>query len=538
MLIRMNRRTFVSTSAYASAGLIVGTRPTIAADAEIEITVQPDGPEISPHLYGQFIEHLGGVIYDGIWVGPDSKIPNIGGIRRQFVDDMKRIGVPNFRWPGGCFADSYHWRDGIGNPAKRPRTYNYWQASMPKGIYETEANRFGLHEFMQLCRLSGAEPYLAANMGSGSPQEFHDWVSYCNAPTGTVSLAEERAASGDSAPFGVRWWGVGNESWGCGGDMTPQEYAMLYRRFVTQFPAYAPKPFLVAVGPHGHSKDLDLGWTNGFFEAMQGHRSPVDGLSVHYYTDFRNSPERVATFEAAGWYDVIREGSRIENVIEQHWAVMGKYDTGHRVKLIVDEWGVWYRPGEELAPAYQLSQPLTLRDALHTAVTLDVFNRQADKIAMANVAQTINCIHSLMLAQGDRYARTPPYYVFEMYRNHMNSRLAAMKIRCDELKVPSRTGTATMPGLSGSASTKAGTLHVTMTNPSLESSVTAHLRLSSGNLVEGRGTILTHADMTARNTLDKPNEIQLAPFPVTVRGDRVEISLPPRAVVLLEMKMT
>jgi alpha-N-arabinofuranosidase len=216
----------------------------------------------------------------------------------------------------------------------------------------------------------------------------------------------------------------------------------------------------------------------------------------------------------------------------------GKYDAGHHIKLIVDEWGVWYRPGEELSPAYQLSQPLTLRDALHTAVTLDVFNRQADKIAMANVAQTINCIHSLMLAQGDRYARTPPYYVFEMYRSHMGSRLASMKIRCDELKVPSRTGTASMPGLSGSASTKDGTLHVTITNPSLESSVTAHLRLSSGSLVEGRGTVLTHADKTAHNTLDKPNEVQLATLPVTVRGNKVEISIPQRAVVLLELRMT
>ncbi len=536
---RLNRRDFLSTSAFASAGLIAGMRPATAADAEIEITVQPEGPEISPHLYGQFIEHLGGVIYDGVWVGPDSKIPNIGGIRRQFVEDMKRISVPNYRWPGGCFADGYHWRDGIGRPAKRPRTYNYWQASMPKGLYETETNQFGLHEFMQLCRLCGAEPYLAANMGSGSPQEFHDWVSYCNAPAGTVSLADERVANGDSAPFGVRWWGVGNESWGCGGDMTPQEYAMLYRRFVTQFPSYAPKPYLVAVGPRGHSKDLDLGWTTGFFEAMQGHRSPVDGLSMHYYTDFRGSPENVATFDAKGWYDVIREGARVENVIEQHWAAMGKYDAKHHIKLIVDEWGVWYRPGEELSPTYQLSQPLTLRDALHTSVTLDVFNRQADKIAMANVAQTVNCIHSLMLAQGDRYARTPPYYVFEMYRSHMGSRLALMNIRCDELKVPSRAAaTATMPGLSGSASTKDGMLHVTITNPSLESSVSAHVRLTSGSVVEGRGTILTHAEMNARNTLENPNVVQLASLPVTVRGNRVEISLPPRAVVLLELKMS
>jgi alpha-L-arabinofuranosidase len=535
----MNRRNFLRASAYVSAGVIAGATPALAADADIEITAQETGAEISPNLYGQFIEHLGGVIYDGIWVGRGSKIPNIDGIRKQFVEDMKRIGAPNFRWPGGCFADGYHWRDGIADPAKRPRTYNYWQASMPKGLDDTETNEFGIHEFMHLCRLCGAEPYLAANMGSGSPQEFHDWVSYCNAPAGTVSLASERAQNGDTEPFSVRFWGVGNESWGCGGDMTPQEYATLYRRFVTQFPAYAPKPFLVAVGPRGHSKDLDLGWTNGFFDAMQnGHRSRVDGLSVHYYTDFRNSPEKVSTFDAQGWYDVIREGLRTETVIEQHWAAMGKYDAEHHTKLVVDEWGVWYRPGEEIAPTYLLSQPLTLRDALHTAVTFDVFNRHADKIAMANVAQTVNCIHSLFLARGNRFARTPVYYVFEMYRNHMRSQLAAMNIRCDELKVPSRNGTATMPGLSGSASVNGKTLTVTLTNPSLDSPVAAQIRLTSGSIVEGRGSVLTHAQMNAGNTLDHPNEVKRSPLPVTVRGNKTEISIPQHAVVSLELKMT
>ena len=276
----MKRRTFLSLSALAPLNALVPSSWAATSDASVEIDPSAEGPTISPHVQGQFIEHLGGVIYDGVWVGPTSKIPNINGLRKQFVDDMKRINVPNFRWPGGCFADGYHWRDGTGASAKRPHTYNYWQYAMPKGADATESNRFGIHEFIELCRLTGAEPYLAANMGSGSPQEFHDWVSYCNAPQGTVSLATERAANGDPTPFNVRWWGVGNESWGCGGDMTPTEYATLYRRFATQFPAYSPKPFLVAVGPRGHSKDLDLTWTTGFLEAMQGHKTPIDGLSM------------------------------------------------------------------------------------------------------------------------------------------------------------------------------------------------------------------------------------------------------------------
>ncbi len=534
----MNRRNLIRAAASATAGLIAGLRPAFAADAEIEISPQAAGPQISPHIYGHFIEHLGAVIYDGIWVGRNSKIPNLDGIRRRFVEDMKRIGAPNYRWPGGCFADGYHWRDGIGRAA-RPRTYNYWQRSMPPGLDHTETNDFGIHEFIRLCRLTGADPYLAANVGSGSPQEFHDWVLYCNAPPDTVSLAAERAANGDREPFGVKWWGVGNESWGCGGDMKPHEYAMLYRRFVSQFPAYLPRPYLVAVGPRGHSRDFDLGWTTGFFEAMQGGpRGVVDGLSMHFYTDFRNSKEKVSTFEPRGWYDVIREGMRTETVIERHWEAMGKYDPNRRTKLIVDEWGVWYAPGEETAPAHLLSQPLTLRDALHTAVTFDVFNRHADKVAMANVAQTINCIHSLFLAQGDRFTRTPVYYVFEMYKNHMGAKSVPLRVRCDELTVPANGGTAKMPGLSGSASLKNGTLTVTLTNPSHDTPLTARVRLADGSAVEARGMVLTHAEMTGRNTFDRPDEVKPAPLPVTVRGGLAEVTIPKHAVASIEVRVS
>jgi alpha-N-arabinofuranosidase len=364
-------------------------------------------------------------------------------------------------------------------------------------------------------------------------------VLYCNAPANTASVAAERAANGDPQPFGVKWWGVGNESWGCGGDMSPQEYATLYRRFVTQFPSYPPRPYLVAVGPRGHSRDLDLGWTSGFFEAMQGgHRSRVDGLSMHYYTDFRNSPEKVSTFNTRGWYDVIREGLRTETVIERHWELMARYDPTHHTKLIVDEWGVWYRPGDETAPSHLLSQPLTLRDALHTAVTFDVFNRHADKVAMANVAQTINCIHSLFLAQGDRYTRTPVYSVFEMYKDHMGARSVPLQIRCDELSVPGGTGTVKMPGLSGSASLKERLLTVTLTNPSHDSPVTARIKLASGTAAEARGVVLTHTEIAAHNTFEGPQEVKLAPIAANVRGGTVEVAIPKHAVVSLEVRLS
>jgi len=332
------------------------------ADAEIVLSPDKAGDVINPNIYGHFIEHLGGVIYDGVWVGRNSPIPNIDGIRKQFVDDMKVIAAPNLRWPGGCFADGYHWRDGIGKA--RPRTYNFWQRRMPAGTHATETNQFGIHEFMHLCRLIGAEPYVAANVGSSTPAEFHDWVSYCNAPAGTLTLADERAKNGDAQPFNIQYWGVGNESWGCGGMMRPEEYAQKYRQFVTQLPNYK-EPFLVATGPRGHSADEDIGWTTGFFEGMRG-SDPPNGFSIHFYTDLRPTPLKAADFNVPEWYEVLLRGVRIDRVITDHWQEMGKFDSKRRTKLVVDEWGVWYKPGEELTPSYILSQPITMRDAVHT----------------------------------------------------------------------------------------------------------------------------------------------------------------------------
>jgi alpha-L-arabinofuranosidase len=534
----MRRRVFLKAACTGFAAL-ASARRVLAAEADVTLTPDAPGPVISPHIYGHFIEHLGGVIYDGVWVGRNSAIPNLDGLRKQFVDDMKAIGAPNLRWPGGCFADGYHWRDGIGPEAARPRTYNFWESRMPSGMHATESNHFGVHEFIRLCRLVGAEPYLAANVGSGTPKEFHDWVSYCNAPGGSESLADERARNGDSDPFRVKYWGVGNESWGCGGDMTPGEYATAYRRFVTQFPVYVP-PFLIATGPRGHSRDMDLSWTNGFFEAMQGgHRSQVHGFSPHFYTDFRNDTMRVADFTAPEWYAVLREGLRTESIIEAHWAAMGKYDPDHRTRLVIDEWGVWYQPGEEIGPRYILSQPVTLRDALHTSITFDVFNRHAGKIEMANVAQTVNCIHSLFLAQEERYTRTPPYYVFEMYRPHMGARLVPIEIRVDALTVPTRDGVTKMPALSGSASIREKRMTVTLTNPSVDTPLATRVRVAGGGrATEARGTVLTHDDMRARNTFERPGEVRPSPLPVKIDGAAVLVDLPKHSVAAVEVRLS
>jgi len=532
-----NRRAFLKTGAAATISALAASRLAFAADAELELSPGEPGAVISPNIYGHFIEHLGGVIYDGIWVGRNSSIPNVDGIRRRFVDDMKRIGAPNLRWPGGCFADGYHWRDGIGKSSARPRTHNFWQRRMPPGTDAAETNQFGIHEFMHLCRLVGAQPYVAANVGSGSPAEFHDWVSYCNAPAGTVSLADERAANGDTPPFGIRYWGVGNESWGCGGTMRPGEYATQYRKFVTQFPAYT-EPFLVATGPRGHSADGDIGWTTGFFEGMRG-ASPPDGFGLHFYTDLRPTPLKAGDFKAPEWYEVLLRGVRLEKVIEDHWNEMGKFDASHRTKLVVDEWGVWYAPGSEITPTYILSETITLRDALHTGLTFDIFNRHADKIAMANVAQTVNCIHSLFLAQGAHFVRTPVYHVFDLYRAHMGARRVPLRNPVPEMNVPCLAGQARLAGLSASASVRDRRLTLTLTNPSIDTTLGLRIRLAGGaRASQAQGTILTHSDMRATNTFTTPEEVKPATHPVKVVAAALELTVPKQSIVLVEANLT
>ena len=532
----MDRRAFLKASTLAALSALPVARASVAPDIEITLSPGESGALISPHLYGHFIEHLGGVIYDGVWVGRNSSIPNVDGIRKQFVDDMKRISAPNLRWPGGCFADGYHWRDGIGKASDRPRTYNFWQQRMPAGIDATETNQFGIHEFMRLCRLIGAEPYIAANVGSGSPREFHEWVSYCNAPAGTLSLAAERAANGDVQPFGVRYWGVGNESWGCGGTMRPEEYAAKYRQFVTQFPAYT-EPFLVATGPRGHSADGDIGWTTGFFQAMRGATLP-NGFSLHFYTDLRPTKVKAGDFTALEWYEVLLRGLRLEKVIEDHWSEMAKFDATHRTRLVLDEWGVWYPPGSEITPAYILSQTITLRDAVHTGLTFDILNRHAEKIAMANVAQSINCIHSLFRAQGDKFVRTPVYHVFDMYRQHMGAHQVPLSNPAPELNVPVLAGQARLPGLSASASIRGRRLAVTLVNPSLDAALSLRIRLAGGTrATEARGSLLTHQDMRATNTFADPDEVKPIAHPVRVVADALELRMPKQALVLIECEL-
>src|SRR5262245_2915791 len=416
----IQRREFLKSALSGSAAVLAhgsvahfAGRSTQASDARVEILINEPIGTISPNLYGHFVEHLGGVVYDGIWVGENSKVPNIGGIRKELVDHMRRIKPGAIRWPGGCFADSYDWRDGIGPRASRPRRTNSGRDDRGNRTSEAykrldscpqkyEPNWFGTNEFVRFCKLSGGEPYIAANLRSLPAQAFVQWVEYCNAPAGQTTYSDMRAAAGDRDPFNVQYWGVGNESWGCGGRLTPEEYSQEFRRFIAYVPRFGVDLKFIGAGPNGG----DINWTRGFFNTMAAkgatQLNSVHGWALHYYAGTTGNGNALE-YPTDEWYELIARSDRIGSLIDQTWAVMGETDPQHRVKLIVDEWGAWHTQDPSLPAGYLFGYPGTLRDALISGLTLDTFNRHADKVAMANVAQLINTIHSLFLAYEDKF---------------------------------------------------------------------------------------------------------------------------------------
>jgi alpha-N-arabinofuranosidase len=526
------RRSFLKASTLAASTLALRGPRILAqstqADAHIEILPNEPIGTISPELYGHFIEHLGGVIYDGVWVGENSKIPNENGIRKAFIDTMRAIKAPLLRWPGGCFADSYDWRDGIGPAPKRPARTGFWN--------QQDNNQYGLHEFMHTCRAIGCKPYLAADLRSLPARDFYQEIEYCNAPAGDVpsnsaapavpnTLAAQRAANGDVNPFNVDLWGVGNETWGCGGNLTPEEYAAEFRRYTAWTPSYDKTPLrFVAVGPNGD----DVDWTARLFKALYGnpeHRH-LWGLSVHYYTS--GSASKFAAgdalqFNIDEYYDLLTRGSIMERVVNDHWGAMTNTPGQPHVKLVVDEWGAWYGKGTELAPQYNLSQQSTMRDALLTGITLDIFQRHADKVAVANVAQTINCIHSLMLAQGDKFTVTPTFHVFKMYLPHSGAQ--AVRAEFTAASIPNPLANAPIPvggnsyrgsldavkhlaGLSGSASVTGKQVTLTVVNPHHDQALTTEIAVNGATIASVTGTVLTNPDVHAHNDFDHPDAVK------------------------------
>jgi alpha-N-arabinofuranosidase len=565
-----SRRYFLKSSSLAAAAVALQGSTSLAqstqADAYIDVLPAEPIGTISDEIYGHFIEHLGGVIYDGVWVGEGSKIANVNGIRKAFIDAMRDVQAPVLRWPGGCFADSYDWRDGIGLRSKRPARTGFWK--------QQDNNQYGLHEFMRTCKAIGAKPYLAANLRTEPARDFYQEIEYCNAPAGDIpsnsaasaapnALAAERAANGDREPFNVDLWGVGNESWGCGGNMTPEEYAAEFRRYTAWTPDYGKPQRFVAVGPNGD----DIDWTTRLFKALYGNpeRRHLWGLSIHYYTS--GSPKKFADGDALKFnddefYDLLTRGTLMDKVITDTWtavtnatpnALANERSSGFGVKLVVDEWGAWYGKGTELAPEYNLSQQSTMRDALLTGITLDIFHRHADKVGAAAVAQSINCIHSLMLAQGDKFCVTPTFHVFKMYAPHRGGQAVRAAFTAPAIPnpmgtVPSQVGGSsyigqlapvkTLAGLSGSASIKGKTLTLTVVNPHLTHATTTEIAVRGASVTAAKGTVLAEKDVHAHNDFANPDAVK----PTSVSGlapsaGKLVHSFPPASVTTLEITL-
>ncbi len=543
------RREFLSGAGFAAATLFL-PRSARAADSRIEVLAGEPIGTIANEIYGHFVEHLGGVVYDGLWVGEGSKVPNVGGIRKALVDHLKRLPASVMRWPGGCFADSYDWRDGVGPRDKRPRRTNFWANDMgglPDGPGKYEPNAFGTNEFVRACRLSGMQPYVAANLRSLPARDFYQWIEYCNSPEGSTSLAELRGTGGEPGPFRVRFWGVGNESWGCGGNFTPEEYATEYRRFTAWVPRNGLDLAFVGSGPNSG----DLGWTRRFFarlvEKGEGQLGGLWGWALHHYawnasrgrtTDWFEGKGDALRFSVDEWYELLKEADKMDGLIAQHWTVMGEFDRRRRVKLAVDEWGAWYKAGSEVHPTHLLGQTSTLRDALLAALTLDTFHRHADKVAMANVAQLVNCLHSLFLAREDRFVATPNFYVFEMYAPHAGGQSLRTLVSAPTLTYQRASGTGSLWGLAGSASIKGKTLTLTAVNPHVTEAREAEVAVRGAKVVSARATTLTADDIHAHNSFEHPGAVEPSEGATAeARGGVLVHRFPPASVTRLTMEL-
>ena len=515
------RRRFLAQSAAASAALLLAPRSSRAAESRIDLRLDEPIATIAPEIYGHFAEHLGGVVYDGIWVGEGSKIPNVGGIRTALVEHLKRINAPVVRWPGGCFADSYDWRDGIGPLASRPRRTNFWlNTKVPPGPQQYDPNAFGTVEFIRFCRLAGAQPYLAANLRSLPPRDFYQWVEFCNSPAGTTSMADARAAQGEKDPLNVRYWGVGNEPWGCGGDFSPEDYAAEFRRFTSWVPGFNVDLRFVGAGPSGP----EFEWTRRFFakltEESKGLVRRMWGWSVHHYStnvsagrsnDWNESKGPAIGFTREQWFELLKEGDRLDGFIDGHARVLNEFDPQRRVKLAIDEWGSWHKPGSEPVPSHTLGQVSTLRDALLAGLSLDIFHRHADRVGMANIAQLVNCLQALFVAHEDKFVVTPNYHVFDMYKGHMGAEAVRTVFSAPSVGYDRNSQPARIWGLNGSASRRDKTVTLTVVNPSPDEPRESEIAVAGARIASCTTRTLTASTLDAHNSFADPNAVASPP---------------------------
>lgn len=489
------------------------------------------GATINKDIYGHFSEHLGACIYGGLWVGPDSKIPNTYGIRNDVLYALRELRIPNLRWPGGCFADTYHWKDGIGPYEKRPSIVNvHWG-----GV--TEDNSFGTHEFMKLCELAGCDAYINGNVGSGTVQEMAEWVEYLTSDSDSP-ITRLRKENGREEPWKVKYFAIGNENWGCGGTMTDVFYSDVMRRFSTYLRNYGDnRLYKIACGPYALEVDFvpngGVKWTETLMKDPDT-RSRFQGLSIHYYTfvDGNDVKGSATQFDEREWFETFRLNLEIDRLIKNHSDIMDRYDPEKTKGLVVDEWGNWFQVEPGTNPGF-LYQQNTMRDAITAAIHLNVFNKHADRVKMANLAQIANVLQSVVLTKEDKMVLTPTYHVFRMFRVHQDAKLLSMDLRCEDYTY----GDASIPAISASASVdKEGRVHISLANLNPGKPVVVTCPVIGETYKGITGEILTAPEMNSFNSFENPEVVKPSDFKdFNYKNGVLTIKMPSKSVVVLEM---
>ena len=504
--------------------LLVGTVGTFAQN---KVVLQADlgKDKISKNIYGHFAEHLGNCIYSGFYVGDTNKvIPHTAGVRNDIIAALKKLKVANLRWPGGCFADTYHWKDGVGPKANRPAIVNRWWGGV------TEDNSFGTHDFLNMCELIGAEPYLAGNVGSGTVQELTDWVQYVNFDGKSSPMSKWRVSNGREKPWKVKLWGVGNEVWGCGGNMRPEFYANIYKQYATFMTDWNNSDSLFRVASGANVDDYN--WTEVLMRDIP--RNMVEGVALHHYSFVKWSEKGSATdYNEQQYFATMKTALRMEELVTRHSTIMDKYDPAKRTALVVDEWGGWYNVEPGTNPGF-LYQQNTIRDAMIAGVTLNVFHNHCDRVRVANLAQTVNVLQAVILTKNEKMILTPTYHVMEMYNVHQDATLLPVIVKTNDYVL----GNEKLPAVSVSASKdRNGITHISLVNIDASKTQDIAIEIRGGQYSSVSGRILTSKKLQDYNSFENPNMIQPANFnEAKLAGNSLQVKLPPFSVVVLELK--
>jgi alpha-N-arabinofuranosidase len=479
-------------------------------------------PVISKFIYSHFAEHLGRGIYDGFYVGDSSSIPNTNGVRNDIVEALKKMKIPALRWPGGCFADTYHWKDGVGPKDKRPSIVNRWWGGV------TEDNSFGTHEFLAMCKLLGTDPYFSGNVGSGTVQELSDWVDYVNSDTENP-MSAMRKKNGRDSSWAVKYWGIGNEAWGCGGNMTAEYYANEYRKYVTFMADHTTngKIFRIASG----ANDDDYHWTETLMKNIP--LSMLEGVAMHHYSVNWSEKSSPTAFTEAQYFRTMKSALLMDTLVTRHSAIMDKYDPKKKVALVVDEWGGWYDVEPETNPGF-LYQQNTMRDAMIAGVTLNIFNNHADRVRMANLAQCVNVLQAVILTNKEKMILTPTYHVMEMYNVHQGATLLPSNFDSPEYNFDGQK----LPAISASSSKDSlGNIHISLVNIDPAKSVKLKLNINGENFKNVTGRILYSSKIQDFNSFENPEKVKPRVFKeVQKTGNQLSLTLPPASVLVLTIK--